>query len=65
MKKIKLAIFFILIDIKSLLLFCYLIESLIGKISFSSRFPQYLMTAILTGAVQVTRLRSDIFPALN
>lgn len=29
-------------------------DELIGKMSFSSRLPQYLITAILTGAVHVT-----------
>eukprot|EP00052_Salpingoeca_macrocollata_P026332 m.244104 g.244104 ORF g.244104 m.244104 type:complete len:521 (-) comp22557_c1_seq6:84-1646(-) len=29
-------------------------DELIGRISFSSRLPQYLMTAMFTGAVQVT-----------
>jgi len=29
-------------------------EELMGRIRSSSRFPQYLMTAMLTGAVQVT-----------
>ena len=36
--------------------------SLIGKISLSSRFPQYLITAMLTGAVQVTT--HDSSPAI-
>ena len=31
-----------------------LTESLVGRISFSFRFPQYFTTAIFTGAVQVT-----------
>merc|ERR1719382_2126288 len=36
--------------------------SLIGKISLSSRFPQYLITAMLTGAVHVTT--HDSSPAI-
>ena len=36
--------------------------SLIGKISVSSRFPQYLITAMFTGAVHVTT--HDSSPAI-
>ena len=36
--------------------------SLIGKMSVSSRFPQYLITAMFTGAVHVTT--HDSSPAI-
>ena len=35
-------------------------DELTGRISFSSRLPQYLTTAMLTGAVHVTLTESVI-----
>jgi hypothetical protein len=40
-------------------------EELVGRLSFGSRFPQYLITAILTGAVVLARYISDMVREAN
>lgn len=46
----------VVVVFKSLWFKVALMEELMGKIKFSSRLPQYFKTAILTGALQVTRI---------
>ena len=46
-------------------MFGFLIESLTGSIRVSSLFPQYFITAMLTGAVHVTRSKDPSEPMLS